>query len=385
MAQSRKGDDHTAAIFEIVGAYLTNIYTEVLLEEAEKSKVEGDRAQKYVKTVKTFIVGVRDRSHFNTLMKDLHMFYTRWRTATLDEFLGALCGCFVPAENFAVMTDADKHTVIDQVVTDVAGELSVFCVKPDILSDLLAKKLAVRKVQDATIAFLNMKRNKYMHEFMRVAAGARGTPVADNDVGDLHRKIEKLREKLQAARERAADLEEENTRLTDEMAQFKRRVITLLENVQRGAGASVPAPASAPAPAPASAPTYTVAMTPLYGSLSTPAPFQRTHGPSIPSNSVGGIEARLGGTEARLGGTEARLGGTEARLGGTEARLAVAPPPPPPPPLLTGQPDATSGKATVKRGKRTARFTAVPNVTTAFDAIIGTSDGGGEVDLGILG
>ncbi len=224
----RNYTDRTISTYQVVAAYIVNLYYNDLYCEAKKMKNSGKTSsltEGYRNSVFIFIntIDYKSRKHYkpvyyNKLLHDLTQYfteYTSFETLTVSDCIDKVTKEFIPEHFYRSLSKDDKRKFLRIILTDSIKNFSRFVVSSDSLKLIIDNheerenpRLFVEKMVDLLI----LQRDIFYHKFLDSSIGNTNSDTIDRNL--------------------ALKMQNEIKRLTQENNELKNIIKTIQEESQ---------------------------------------------------------------------------------------------------------------------------------------------------------
>jgi hypothetical protein len=251
-------DAATLSVFEIIGSHFCSTLFNTIYNQAQHmaatSRAQTSLTDAYMRCVRTYIRGIKDKDSYGKLLHGFHMSYaetTRYKMISFDDFVSRIVEVFVPREDYRLLVTKEKDEVMCHVVTSLVGEMGAVATAPEMLRRIIdthevAPAVTIRMLQDSANATLALIRLEIHSRFHCRESGRAGITDAEKSA------IRRVAETAMALSGENDELRGELRRLRRELKNVEimlaetRKQEALLERKLRKMGAPPPRHASPP-------------------------------------------------------------------------------------------------------------------------------------------
>lgn len=202
-----KYSPRTISTYQVISAYVVNVYYNLLYAEAIKLKNAGSVSsitEGYKHTVFAFLSAI-DSSYkktykpksYNELLIDINKYFTActsFETLTLADCINKITREFVPSDYFKSLSKDHKRNILRIVLTGTIKEFSKSVVRDYIgmIIDDHDEKDNIEVLKEKIVDILLMERESFYHKFLNKAAGRQSQQIDKGIAVKMQNEIKKL-------------------------------------------------------------------------------------------------------------------------------------------------------------------------------------------------
>jgi len=245
-------DPAIVSIFEVIGAYFTDIVFNHLYSVASQKAAGGNSITDcYLQNATAYTIGVKnDERCYREVVENVHRFFTdrtAYTTISFGGFVDRIVGACVPAEYFKQLPSQEKDELLSSIICQLVSDLAAYATTPDMLQRTIDRRsepgmapTAIRMMQDVAVSSLLTKRQTLHNKFLRSVGQSTGL-VSLDAVEDLKRALRRVvkekAEAVAAAREAEAMIDSLRRKLQDAKSRLtKFEKLIRLMNVEKDSG-----------------------------------------------------------------------------------------------------------------------------------------------------
>lgn len=262
MERSRKHDQRTLDLWEIVGTYFVDTFFNHLYIKANLSLKRGDErsvSEAYKKYVRDYVEGLQIDEHYLKTVANLHNYFTKqaaFSSVILIDFQDKFLRTLIPQEFYSGFSNKEKDNVLHNVIVRAATELASFVNEPAnfrmIIDNHERAQDMIPQMQNEMVDCFAFLQEEYHSRFYKASTSAEMVPkdvfknlkkeyvekmravlqLEENNARAVNI-IQGLMTKLKSAEGEIAKLRRELNEAVDELGQVKYKLKNATENKQQ--------------------------------------------------------------------------------------------------------------------------------------------------------
>lgn len=130
MFNRKSYDRHTVSVFEIIAAYIANLYYHHFYGEAMRLKVDkavSSVTDGYVHAVKAYLSALKKPEYYRSSIIGIHNYYqttTKFTTISMKDCINDIVQQFIPSKFYDAMDEKQRETILHNVLMDSVRNFS---------------------------------------------------------------------------------------------------------------------------------------------------------------------------------------------------------------------------------------------------------------------
>lgn len=240
-----KYSPRTISTYQVISAYVVNVYYNLLYAEAIKLKNAGSVSsitEGYKHTVFAFLSAI-DSSYkktykpksYNELLIDINKYFTActsFETLTLADCINKITREFVPSDYFKSLSKDHKRNILRIVLTGTIKEFSKSVVRDYIgmIIDDHDEKDNIEVLKEKIVDILLMERESFYHKFLNKAAGRQSQQIDKGIAVKMQNEIKKLNNEKRGLLRNMSELKQTCDVRTKQLSQVISKYKKLVSN-----------------------------------------------------------------------------------------------------------------------------------------------------------
>jgi len=199
--------NRTISVFQIIGAYLSDIYYNHLYTEAQKLKTNGKTStvtEGYRNACYAFLSALDVKckehykvEHYNQLLTGINEYFQTWtsfNTLTISECMNKISKEFVPDDYYNELDRDNKRTIVRNVLIDCIRETTKMVIV-DYLESIIDnhdEEENIEIIKEKIVDILILEREKMFHKFLERAGGTSEDKVDKKFLDKILLELDKL-------------------------------------------------------------------------------------------------------------------------------------------------------------------------------------------------
>jgi cell shape-determining protein MreC len=170
-------DPKIVSIYEIIGAYFTDILFNHIYLMAKNSK-STQYIDEYVKNVKNYVTGLKTNiEYYKKCIQEIHKYFLKnvgrkYMDLKLVDFISRVISISVQQSQFSNLSNSDKEDIFSNIITELIANMGAFVTTPDMVQAIVINhikntKTTIRSIQDNAVGFLIEKRALLHNAFVK--------------------------------------------------------------------------------------------------------------------------------------------------------------------------------------------------------------------------
>ena len=219
--------NRTISTFEIVGAFIVDLYYNHFYQEAKRLRMVGKAdsvTEGYKHVVGIYIMSLNNPESYKKTIVGLHKYYyttTRYTGISFSDCINEIVSHFIPDDFFESTTNIQRDGILKQVLSQSVKQFSSDILCSELLHTIIDKhndKNLIRKLQDKMLLALMHERELLFQKFFK------GSNRSNTDVN--YEMINKLKSEIIKLVKNNTKLNNDNKRLELEIQKLKKNINT---------------------------------------------------------------------------------------------------------------------------------------------------------------